>query len=151
MNAKQVIPVLNVSDMEQSFLWFEKLGWKKAWDWGTPPTFGAVCSGDCTVFLCKDAQGGRGKGRNATTGDGVGDQGVWLCVMVQDLDPIHRNCVEHGIEITFPPTDEPWGIRELHVRHPDGHVLRIGHELEHEHDHNHDHEHPHGDHDHHHH
>ena len=25
---------------------------------------------------------------------------------------------------TWPPTDEPWGVRELHVRHPDGHVFR---------------------------
>ena len=25
----------------------------------------------------------------------------------------------------MPPTDEPWGVREMHVRHPDGHVFRI--------------------------
>jgi hypothetical protein len=25
----------------------------------------------------------------------------------------------------MPPVDEPWGVREMHVRHPDGHVLRI--------------------------
>jgi hypothetical protein len=27
--------------------------------------------------------------------------------------------------VTWPPTDMPWGVREMHVRHPDGHVLRL--------------------------
>ena len=24
------------------------------------------------------------------------------------------------------PTDMSWGVREMHVRHPDGHVFRVG-------------------------
>jgi hypothetical protein len=28
-----------------------------------------------------------------------------------------------------PPRDEPFGLREMHVRHPDGHVFRIGQPL----------------------
>jgi hypothetical protein len=24
----------------------------------------------------------------------------------------------------------PWGVREMHVRHPDGHVFRISQEIE---------------------
>jgi len=50
--------------------------------------------------------------------------------MVDDVDAIHRHCLEQEIEITWPPTDTSWGIREMHVRHPDGHVFRIGHSLE---------------------
>ena len=30
------------------------------------------------------------------------------------------------LEITFPPTNMPWGVREMHLRHPDGHVFRVG-------------------------
>jgi hypothetical protein len=52
MNAKAITPVLNVSDVAASFAWFEKWGWKKCWDWGTPPTFGAVGSGEWEIFLC---------------------------------------------------------------------------------------------------
>lgn len=37
--AKAITPILNVSDMQQSFAWFEKLGWSKGWDWGIPLTF----------------------------------------------------------------------------------------------------------------
>ena len=39
----------------------EKLGWKKGWDWGDPPTFGMVSSGECEIFLCQGGQGGRGR------------------------------------------------------------------------------------------
>lgn len=57
MHAQGLTPILNVSDIHQSFAWFEKLGWKKRWDWGDPPTFGAVGSGVCEIFLCQGAQG----------------------------------------------------------------------------------------------
>ena len=62
MYAKHVTPILNVSDLPATFAWFEKWGWKKCRDWGTPPVFGSVGSGECEIFLCRDAQGSRGKG-----------------------------------------------------------------------------------------
>ncbi|MEM7355435.1 MAG: VOC family protein [Acidobacteriota bacterium] len=51
---------------------------------------------------------------------------MWLSIWVDDVDEIHQRCLDAGLEITWPPTDEPWGVREMHVRHPDGHVFRIG-------------------------
>src|SRR6266576_1314687 len=67
MNEKEITPILNVSDIGASNAWFEKWGWKKCWDWGTPPTFWAVGSGECETFLCQGGQGGRGSGANAST------------------------------------------------------------------------------------
>jgi hypothetical protein len=61
MLARRLMPILNVSNIQESFAWFERLGWEKAWEWGTPPNFGGVCSGTCEIFLCENAQGGRGK------------------------------------------------------------------------------------------
>lgn len=132
MEAKGLTPILNVSDIVQSFAWFEKLGWKKGWDWGTPPTFGAVCSGKFEIFLCQGAQGGRGKSDFASTCDEgeAADKGVWMSIWVDDVDEVHRRCLEQGLEVTHPPTDEPWCVREMHVRHPDGHVFRISKGIE---------------------
>ena len=48
-----------------------------------------------------------------------------MSIWVEDVDEVHRRCLEQGLEVTWPPTDEPWGVREMHVRHPDGHVFRI--------------------------
>ena len=130
MYAKGLTPILNVSDIAATFAWFEKWGWKKLWDWGTPPTFGAVGAGEeACIFLCVGAQGGRGKGSNTTTFSGVEDdakdKGVWMSVWVDDVDEVHRVCVAAGLDITMPPTDEPWHVREMHLRHPDGHVFRV--------------------------
>ncbi|MEO8226368.1 MAG: bleomycin resistance family protein [Gemmatimonadota bacterium] len=129
MIAKALTPILNVSDIAASFAWFERLGWKKGWDWGTPPTFGGVRSGDCEIFLCQNAQGGRGRSPTVATfgrdGDETSDKGVWMSVWVDDVDAIYRHCIEADLEVAWPPTDEPWGVREMHVRHPDGHVFRI--------------------------
>ena len=136
MLAKRLTPILNVSNIKESFEWFEKLGWKKAWDWGDPPDFGGVCSGECEIFLCENGQGGRGKGAVKMTfgpeGDESSDKGAWMCILVDDVDTIYRHCLAQGLEVAWPPTDMPWGLREMHVRHPDGHVFRIGHGLEEE-------------------
>ena len=129
MNAKSINPILNVSDFRQSIEWFQKLGWEPSWHWGDPPTFGAVRSGQCEIYLCQGGQGGRGRGPSAQTfgpqGDQTGDKGVWLSVWVDDVDEVHRHCLAQGLDVTSPPTDHPWNVREMHVRHSDGHVFRI--------------------------
>ena len=137
MEVHALNPILNVSDLPGAFTWFEKWGWKKLWGWGNPPTFGAVGSGrEVCIFLCQGAQGGRGRGANTTTfqqdGDERADKGAWMSVWVADVDEMHRQCLAAGLDITLPPTDMPWNVREMHLRHPDGHVFRISHGLERE-------------------
>lgn len=115
--------------MQESFAWFEKFGWKRGWDWGDPPTFGGVRSGHCEIFLCENGQGGRGRSSVTMTfgpdGDQTGDRGVWMSIWVDDVDDVYRHCLEQGLEVAWPPTDMPWNVREMHVRHPDGHVFRV--------------------------
>ncbi|MEP7075319.1 MAG: bleomycin resistance family protein [Acidobacteriota bacterium] len=129
MATHKITPILNVSEFAASVEWFERLGWKKLWGWGDPETFGAVGAGAAEIFLCQDGQGGRGKGDNTATfgenGDQSADKGVWMSVWVDDVDEVHKQCLENDIEIVFPPTNMEWGVREMHIRHPDGHVFRI--------------------------
>ena len=127
MIAHGLTPILNVSDMQASFAWFEKLGWSKIWSWGAPPDFAAVGSGNVEIFLCLNCQGGRGKSeRNSTWDHSEGaDRGVWMSIWVEDVDAIYNECLAAGIEVTEPPDDYPWNVREMHIRHPDGHVFRI--------------------------
>src|SRR5262249_41403176 len=87
MEGRSVNPILNVSDFAASVAWFERLGWRKLWDWGDPPTFGAVRSGAVEVFLCQDGQGGRASDDKARNDD------VWMSVWVDDVDEVHRTCV----------------------------------------------------------
>ena len=117
MKVEQVVPILNVTDVEASVAWFGRLGWEPGFQWrgteGGPVDFGAVVAGDLEIFLCRDGQGGRG------------DDGAWMSIWVDDVDALHERALAAGLEITHPPTNEPWNVREFHVRHPDGHVFRI--------------------------
>lgn len=127
MNVACITPILNVSDMAASFAWFEKLGWKKLWDWGTPPTFGAVGCGKVEIFLCLGAQGSRGGPMPRSAGDDE-TGGVWMSWWVESpaaVDAAHALALQYRYTVMHPPTDEPWGVREFHLRHPDGHTFRV--------------------------
>jgi predicted lactoylglutathione lyase len=127
MEVEGLTPILNVSNLAASFAWFEKLGWKKCWDWGDPPTFGAVISGKSEIFLCEGAQGSRGGPSPRHVGDDD-TGGVWMSWWLPtpaDVDAMHELALTVGATVTWPPTDEPWNVREFHLRHPDGHTFRV--------------------------
>jgi hypothetical protein len=124
MHVDALVPILNVSSLAESFVWFEKLGWPRKWDWsadGGEATFGAVGSGELEICLCRDGQGGRGS------------DGIWLAIWTDDVDGVHARCLREGLEVVRPPLDESWGVREMHVKHPDGHVFRISQPVQHHH------------------
>ena len=127
-------PILNVSNIPESVAWFEKLGLFKGFEWGDPPTFGSVYRDDNEIFLCQGGQGSRGKGSNKMTfgpeGDETGDKGVWMSIWIENVDAAYQHCVSQELEVAWPPTNMPWGVREMHVRHPDGHVFRLSQAIE---------------------
>jgi hypothetical protein len=142
MAVKNVTPILNVSSVPGSFAWFEALGWSRGFSWNEhgmiegaadrnehgPAGFGSVCSGDANIFLCHGGQGSRGTIQPQFPGDDATD-GVWMSWWMDggtaDVDALYAVAVERGLHVTMPPRDEPWGVREFHLRHPDGHMFRI--------------------------
>ena len=119
MKLTGLTPILNVSDVEKSLVWFEALGWERGFVWGEDgpgsddPDFASVQSGEQEIFLCLDGQGARGVWMS------------WFLPSRAELDAAYARAVELGCEILLEPTDEPWGMREFHLRHPDGHVFRV--------------------------
>lgn len=107
-----VIPILNVRNFAVSMDYYVgKLGFTKKWDWGTPPTFGCVKRGKVEIFLCEGAQG---------------QAGMWMSIFIDDVDALHEEYKKSGAIIHLPPTNMPWGTREMNVEDPDGHRLRMG-------------------------
>ncbi len=49
---------------------------------------------------------------------------VRLWLQVRDVDAAHRELRDRGVDVLEPPTDEPWGLREMWIADPDG--VRIG-------------------------
>jgi uncharacterized glyoxalase superfamily protein PhnB len=140
-----ITPILNVASVPASLAWFGALGWKRGFtfneggliphaadrDGNGVATFASVCcsakSRGAEIFLCHGGQGSRGTSLPRWPGDDQTD-GVWMSWWVDSvdaLDALHAECQRQGFLITMPPTNEPWGVREFHLRHPDGHMFRI--------------------------
>ena len=100
MTAIELTPILNVSDFDASVTWFEKVGFTPGFRWSdtddAPATFGAVLWGNIEIFLCVDAQGGRG------------DNGAWMSIFVDDVDAVYDRCARAGLDTLQPPEDKPW-------------------------------------------
>ena len=143
MHVKHITPILNVRDIGATIRWFEALGWSRCWTWNEggmiagakdadasgPAGFAAVGSGEVEIFLCVDGQGGRDPlGFTAPPGQEDAGSGAWMSWWVAsraDVDAAHAKAVAAGHQVLQPPTDEPWGVRECRLRHPDGHVFRV--------------------------
>ncbi len=107
-----VIPILNVRNFAVSMDYYvNKLGFRKKWDWGDPPTFGCVTRDKVEIFFCEGAQG---------------QLGMWMSIFVDDVDALHEEYKSRGAVIRQPPTNMPWGVREMNVQDPDGHRFRMG-------------------------
>jgi uncharacterized glyoxalase superfamily protein PhnB len=146
MSIKDVTPILNVSDVPTSIAWFESVGWKRAFCWNPsgpiaggadrnehgPADFAGVCTEGAQIFLCKDAQGSREKrAPDHACDDNTG--AVWMSWWLEsrtEVDEMYQLALKLKYEIARPPFDAPWGVREFHLRHPDGHTFRVGADLE---------------------
>lgn len=93
----------------------EKLLFQRLWDWGKPPSFGAVRLGQVELFFCLKGQG---------------QPGTWLMIFVGDVDEYFARISRLGANVIKKPTDEPWGVREIHVQDPNQHVIRFGHGIQ---------------------
>jgi hypothetical protein len=58
---------------------------------------------------------------------GQGRPGSWLVIFLDDVDDYFKRISKLGAEIVEPPSDMPWGVREMQVRDPNQHVIRFGH------------------------
>jgi catechol 2,3-dioxygenase-like lactoylglutathione lyase family enzyme len=52
-----------------------------------------------------------------------------MSIEVADVDAVHQEAVDRGVDIVHPLTDEPWGVRRFFVRDPTGVVINVlGHQ-----------------------
>jgi hypothetical protein len=141
VKVRKVTPILNVSNVPASIAWFETLGWTCGFCWNAggllvngqtsneygPADFAGVCSEDAEIFLCRDAQGSR---PGPVPKDVCTDEtdGVWMSWWMDSpavVDEMYALAIRLGYHIAMEPCDEPWGVREFHLRHPDGHTVRV--------------------------
>lgn len=104
-------PIFSVKNFVAAQRYYrDKLGFKVDWEYGDPTDFGAVSRGGTQLFVCQGCR---------TAGTGL------LWVATKDVDALYKELVKRGAIINEPPTDKPWGEREMLVADPDGNMLRI--------------------------
>jgi predicted enzyme related to lactoylglutathione lyase len=100
------------TDFERSFRFYaESLGLHVYREWSSGSTRGVV------FFL----GGGFLELSGSSRTEASESVGLWL--QVRDVDAVGHELEEAAVDIIEPPTDKPWGLREMQIRDPDG--LRI--------------------------
>ena len=101
--------LLHPMDFERSFRFYaESLGLHVYREWGSGSRKGVV------FFL-----GGGFLELSGSSGTGASESvGLWL--QVRDVDAVGHELEVAGVDIIEPPTDKPWGLREMQLRDPDG-------------------------------
>lgn len=109
---RHAVPILYSSDIQRSIDYYVNvLGFDDSWKWDDPPTFGAVIKDAVEIFFAKNSQG---------------NPGSWMSIFVDNVDEFYQAAKAKGAIILSPPEDMDWGIREMLVKDPDGHCLRVG-------------------------
>lgn len=109
-------PVLAVHDLQRSAAWYrDVLGCEVR---EPDPGNWLFCrSGEIDFML--------GRCPNVVPASALGDHSYVAYLRVDDVEAFHDRAVEAGADILKPPTDEPWGMRELGLRSPDGHRFML--------------------------
>jgi lactoylglutathione lyase len=50
---------------------------------------------------------------------------AFLTTFTGDVDALHTDLAERGIDFFQDPADQPWGVRTAYFKDPDGHVWEI--------------------------
>jgi uncharacterized glyoxalase superfamily protein PhnB len=48
-----------------------------------------------------------------------------ISIEVEDVDAVHAKAVAQRLQIVYPLTDEPWGVRRFFVTDPNGTVINV--------------------------
>lgn len=48
-----------------------------------------------------------------------------VSIEVEDVASLYEKAKHEGVEIVYPLTDEPWGVRRFFVKDPSGHIINL--------------------------
>ena len=115
-------PVLAVHDLEVSghvvlamFLAVYSMTSNPGIGGSAGPATSPSCSGHCPNVLAASE---------------IGDHSYVAYLHVDDVDAFHPPATAAGADVMHGPRDEPWGMRELALRSPDGHHFTLGEAIE---------------------
>jgi predicted enzyme related to lactoylglutathione lyase len=110
MNIKRVVPDIRSARMEESRNFYvDFLGFTLGMDMGSIMTFVSPNNPTAQITVMRDE----------------GECLPQVSVEVDDVDAMHSKAVKGGLQIVYPLTDEPWGVRRFFVVDPNGTILNV--------------------------
>ena len=114
MSIRRVVPDITSDRLEESRDFYTAfLGFDVAMDMGWIVTFVSPTNPTAQISVVQASQIPAGHPNAAVT------------VEVADVDAVHKRALTRSLEIVYPLTDEPWGVRRFFVRDPNGVVLNV--------------------------
>ena len=113
-------PVLAVHDLDRSAAWYREVLGRDVED--PDPGNWRFCRAGDVIFML-------GRCPDVPPASELGDHSYVAYLQVDDVDGFYAHAAEAGAEVLKVPTDEPWGMRELGLRSPDGHRFMLGQPL----------------------
>jgi catechol 2,3-dioxygenase-like lactoylglutathione lyase family enzyme len=112
MSIRRIVPDIKSQRLEESREFYvDFLGLKVAMDMGFIMTFVSPDNPTAQISVMRD------EGASTILPD--------ISVEVADVDEVHARAHERHLEIVYPLTDEPWGVRRFFVVDPNGITLNV--------------------------
>src|ERR1044071_894158 len=112
MSIKRVVPDIVSDRIDESRKFYtEFLGFDIAMDLGWVLTFASPSNPTAQITLVR---GSEKEMRHPN-----------LAIEVEDVDAVHVKAVALGLQIVYPLTDEPWGVRRFFVTDPNGVIINV--------------------------
>jgi catechol 2,3-dioxygenase-like lactoylglutathione lyase family enzyme len=112
MSIRRVVPDIKSQHLAESRAFYvDFLGLEMAMDMGFVMTFVSPTNPTAQISVVRD--------------DGGSTLLPDVSVEVADVDELHKRAVEVGLQIVYPLTDEPWGVRRFFVVDPNGIIVNV--------------------------
>ena len=112
MSVKRIVPDITSKNLDASRQFYvDVLGLEVAMDMGFIVTLVSPSNPTAQISLIRDD--------NSST---ILPQ---ISVEVADVDDVHSRAVAHGLNIVYPLTNEPGGVRRFFVTDPNGIVINV--------------------------
>jgi catechol 2,3-dioxygenase-like lactoylglutathione lyase family enzyme len=112
MSVRRIVPDIKSRDLEASRQFYvDVLGLEVAMDMGFIVTLVSSSNPTAQVSLMRDEDS-----------SAILPQ---ISIEVEDVDDVHSRAVFLGLDIVYPLTNEPWGVRRFFVTDPDGTIINV--------------------------
>lgn len=112
MTIRRIVPDIKSKCLDESRAFYvDFLGLKVAMDLGWVVTFVSPRSPTAQISVMRD--------------DNPATPLPNMSIEVADVDEVHARAFERGLQIIYPLTDEPWGIRRFFVVDPNGVIVNV--------------------------